>query len=518
MARIGDLLLGKGILTPERLKEALQAQQRLVGQGMEKLLGDLLIAKGYATPEQIREVLEEQQKEVVVCGACRTQFNIRLDDVGQELDCPRCGRTVRIPRQLKDINVAYPVEPTYIDPGAVPLGYIVVKHFEGEDEVTPLRSGDVIVVGSGLTAQLQVDAKGIDPEHCRLRVAGQDILLENLSQNEGTYVNGQRVDQCTLRVGDLLTLGRYPLMITPGLPSGRNDMAGEVSREHLLEKDPMSLVGSTVGKFRFIRLLGVGGMAKVLLAEQTSLGRLVAVKLLNREMLGTPKAVDRFLREALAGAKLSHPNIVQTYDAGTMGGLLFIAMEYVEGEDLGARIKRLGQLPIPEVLSVAIQVCRGMTYAHAQGVIHRDIKPSNLMFAPDHPVRILDLGIAKLLDETNPESKKVGIGTLVYMPPEQTMDAGAVDLRADIYSLGATLYKMLTARPPFKKRDLRETVRAIRKDPVPDPRLHNSDIPESLSLVLRKALHKDPDDRYSSMKDFQDALLEVWESVSRSLG
>ncbi len=112
----------------------------------------------------------------------------------------------------------------------------------------------------------------------------------------------------------------------------------------------------------------------------------------------------------------------------------------------------------------------------------------------------------------------MGIGTLVYMPPEQTMDAGSVDLRADIYSLGATMYKMLTARPPFKKRDLRETVRAIRKDPLPDPRLHNSDVPESLSMVMRKALHKNPDDRYASMKELQDALLEVWESVSRRFG
>lgn len=515
MARIGDLLLKNGVLTDIQLKEALEAQQRLVAQGMEKLLGDLLIAKGYATPEQIRGVLEQQQKEVVVCGACRSQFNIRTDDVGQELPCPRCARMVRIPRQLKEINVAYPVEPTYIDPGNVPIAYVVVKHFEGEDDVFPLRNGDNLLVGKGDQAQVPVDAPGVELEHCRLRVSGQDILLENLSLSEGTYVNGRQVDRCTLRFGDLITVGRHPLMLTPGLPSGRDDLEGPESREHLLEKDPASLVGTTVGRYRFLRVLGVGGMAKVLLAEQRNLGRLVAVKLLSQELLHNPKAVDRFMRESLAGAKLSHPNIVQTYDSGTLGGLLYIAMEYVEGEDIGTRIKRLGQLTIQEVLGVAIQVCRGMQFAHDQGVIHRDLKPSNLMFFPDHPVRILDLGIAKLLEETAPEGKKVGIGTLVYMPPEQTSDAAAADHRADIYSLGATIYKMLTGRPPFKKRDLRDTVRSIRKDPLPDPRLFNSDIGQGMVDVLRKSMEKSPDDRYSSMSDMQDALLGLWEHIGQ---
>ena len=515
MALLGKLLVERGILDEKQLEEALQAQERLTAQGMEKLLGDLLIAKGYASPTEIREVLEEQQKKVVVCGACRVQFNVHTSDVGTVVSCPRCGRDLQMPESLQDINIAQPLEPTYIDPGSAPVAYLVIKSFVGEDEIFPLKEGDELLAGSGDLCPVRIDGSGVEGSHCKFTASGDNILIEDISEREGVYVNGTKIDRCSLKFGDLVLLGRAPLMLTPGLPSGRTDAEhAERPRDHLLETEPASLVGRTVGKYRFLRLLGTGGMAVVLLAEQVMLNRPVAVKVLRKEMVPNRKAVDRFVREALAGAQLNHSNIVQIYDAGTLGGLLFIAMEYVEGEDVGQWIKRFGKLPLNLAVSIAIQVAVGLDFAHQKGVIHRDVKPSNVMFSKDGRVKILDLGIAKVLHAAAPEKARTGVGTLVYMPPEQTRDAASVDHTADIYSLGATLYKMLTGQPPFKKRTVESMVRAIRRDRLPDPRVHAPDLPEGLVEIVKIAMAKKPQNRFKTVREMQSELVRVWNSLS----
>ncbi len=176
-------------------------------------------------------------------------------------------------------------------------------------------------------------------------------------------------------------------------------------------------------------------------------------------------------------------------------------------------IKKFGKLPISLALSVTIQAAVGLAFAHEKGVIHRDVKPSNLMFAKEGRVKLLDLGIAKVLHEEAPEKARMGIGTLVYMPPEQTRDASLVDARADIYSLGASLYKMVTGCAPFKFKTAEEMIQAIRRDPLPDPRIHNPEIPAALVGVLNKAMAKEPDQRYQSMKELQDHLVAVWNQV-----
>jgi len=512
MALLGKLLVDRGILSADQLKDALQAQDRLTAMGLEKLLGDLLIAKGYATPDQIREVLEEQQKHVVVCGGCRVQFNIRSQDLGTEMPCPRCGRNVQVPQELTDFNVAATVEPTYIDPGPAPLVYVVVKSYDGEDDAYPLREGEKVTLGTDSECRVRFEGEGVEPLHAEISVIQSTVIISDRSAREGIYINGRRVTSCILRVGDLVLLGRQPIMLSPGLPSGR-DTLYEGQRESLLEADPTSLVGRTVGKFRFVRVLGMGGMAVVLLADQLPLNRPVAVKVLRKEMVPNRRAVDRFIREALAGARLNHHNIVQTYDAGTLGGLMFISMEFVEGEDVGMWIKRFGHLPVGLALSISVQVALALEFAHQHGVIHRDVKPSNIMFTSDGRVKLLDLGIAKVLRETAPEGKKMGIGTLVYMPPEQTRDAATVDHRADIYSLGATLYKMLVGQPPFKHKEVEGMVKSIRRDPLPDPRTFVPEVPSRVVDILNVAMAKDPAHRHQSMKELQEDLVGAWNSL-----
>jgi hypothetical protein len=515
MALLGQMLVDRGVLTERQLSDALEAQKRLTEQGLDKLLGDLLVAKGFATAEQIRQVLEEQQRRVVTCGACRGQFSVFTTDIGRVVSCPRCGRDVQVPQELKDFNLALPVTPVYIDAGAVPVAYVVVKHFDAADEVVALKDGDDLMAGTGSECKLHVEGEGVEETHCRLTVAGGTVLLADLSRKEGVYVNGRKVSKCTLSFGDLVLLGRAPLMVTAGLGAGRGaDDVGPLARDNLLDADPANLVGRTVGRYRFVRLLGSGGMAMVLLAEQTTLNRLVAVKVLRREMTPSRKAVDRFVREALAGAQLNHANIVQTYDAGTLGGLLFIAMEYVEGEDVGQWIRRFGKLPVSLSLSIGIQVAVAMDFAHQKGVIHRDIKPSNIMFTRDGRVKILDLGIARVLHEASPESATSGVGTLVYMPPEQTKDAAHVDHRADVYALGATLYKMLAGAPPFARKGVDAMIKAVRYDKAPDPRTLNPDIPAGVVDILTTAMAKKPEVRIQTMREFQDRLVTEWNKLT----
>jgi hypothetical protein len=515
MALLGRMLLERGILSEKQLNDALEAQERLTSQGLEKMLGDLLVAKGFATPGEIREALEAQQKQVVVCGACRVQFNVRSSDVGSNVNCPRCFRAVRVPDELGDFNLATPLKPTYIDPGPMPVAYAVVKAFDGEDEIYPLKEGDDLVAGSADDCQIKLEGSGVELYHCRFTVTGDDVLLADLSPDEGVYVNGRKVDKCALKIGDFVLLGKSPIMITPGLPGGQSqDSEDGAGRDNLMDAEPAMLVGQTIGKYRFVRLLGSGGMAIVLLAEQVKLNRPVAVKVLKREMAPNRKAVDRFVREALAGARLNHANIVQVFDAGTMGGLAYIAMEYVEGEDVGMWIKRFGKLPVNLAVSIGIQVAIGLDFAHQKGVIHRDVKPSNVMFTKDGRVKILDLGIAKVLHDAAPEKARTGVGTLVYMPPEQTRDAANVDHRADVYSLGASLYKMLTGQPPFKRKTVEAMVRAVRKERLPDPRVHAPDLPEAIVDVLQVAMAKKPEHRFQTIKEMQAQLVSVWNSLS----
>jgi len=513
MALLGQMLVERGILTQGQLSDALDAQKRLTEQGLEKLLGDLLVAKGFATAEQIRLALEEQQKRVVTCGACRGQFSVFATDIGRVVACPRCARDVKVPHELKDFNLALPVNPVYIDGGTAPVAYVVVKHFDAVDDIVALKEGDDLIAGSGESCAIRVTGEEVDAEHCRLTVAGGSILLECLSEERGVYVNGRNVSKCTLTFGDLVLLGRAPLMISAGLPSSREGVDQWNHRDNLLDVDPAALIGRTIGRYRFVRLLGSGGMAMVLLAEQTSLNRLVAVKVLRREMTPSRKAVDRFVREALAGAQLTHANIVQIYDAGTIGGLLYISMEYVEGEDVGQWIRKFGKLPVSLSLSIAIQVAVAMDFAHQKGVVHRDIKPSNIMFTKDGRVKVLDLGIARVLHEAAPESSHSGVGTLVYMPPEQTRDAAHVDHRADVYALGSSLYKMVTGTPPFAKKGVDAMIRAIRHDRVPDPRGIVPDLPEGIVELLLVAMAKKPDDRFQTMREFQDQMVKVWNSL-----
>ena len=262
--------------------------------------------------------------------------------------------------------------------------------------------------------------------------------------------------------------------------------------------------GRVVSHYRILKRLGAGGMGVVYQAEDMRLKRTVALKFLPPELTRDEAARDRFIQEAQAASALDHPNICAIYDVDSADDQLFIAMAYYEGETLRDRIAR-GPLSLPEALDVALQIARGLDHAHHAGIVHRDIKPANVIATRDGLVKIVDFGIAKILDRTGPTRTGLTLGTVTYMAPEQA-HGYTVDQRADLWALGVVLYEMLTGRPPFGgDRDMAILHNILHETP-PAARTLRADLPPAIDDLLVRALTKDRDGRYQSAPEMIQAL------------
>jgi eukaryotic-like serine/threonine-protein kinase len=267
--------------------------------------------------------------------------------------------------------------------------------------------------------------------------------------------------------------------------------------------------GQTFSHYRVVAHLGGGGMGVVYKAEDVRLKRTVALKFLPHEMTRDPEARERFIQEAQAASALDHPNICTIYDVDKADdGQLFIAMAYYDGETLKQRLKR-GPLPVADALDIAIQIGRGLENAHHAGIIHRDIKPANIMLAHDGLVKIVDFGIAKLVDHTGPTRTGTTLGTVGYMAPEQVRGSGA-DLRVDVWALGVVLYEMIAGAAPFLgQNDAAIINNILTQDPPPV-----AGVRSDVDRVLRRALAKSPEQRYATAADLVRDLSECVDAIT----
>lgn len=280
-------------------------------------------------------------------------------------------------------------------------------------------------------------------------------------------------------------------------------------------------------RYRIERSLGAGGMGHVFLAEHTALQKLVALKILSPQVavLGDEQTA-RFLREARAGSRLSHPGIVEINDFGiTESGLPFFVMEYLEGEDLGHRLDRDEQLPWPLARDLMLQILDALSVAHAKGVIHRDLKPENCFLTKgpngEERLKLVDFGIAKLLSEVDAKTLTQDgriLGTPHYMAPEQAIGK-QIDVRADIYASTIILFELLTGRPPFNEGPAMAILSQHLTQPPPSLREvdSNIDVPEPLEAIIAKGLAKDPEERFASADEFSAALRAIHESDATML-
>jgi WD40 repeat protein/tRNA A-37 threonylcarbamoyl transferase component Bud32 len=261
-------------------------------------------------------------------------------------------------------------------------------------------------------------------------------------------------------------------------------------------------------RYRVVRLLGEGGMGSVYEAEHRVLERAVALKVIHRAYTANPAAVERFRREVRAAALLSHPNIVTTHDAEDAGGTLFLVMEYVEGVSLDRLVREGGPLPVAEACAYVRQAGQGLQHAHERGMVHRDVKPDNLIRCADGTVKVLDFGLAALTAERGGglTDTNVLMSTPDFMAPEQAEDPRTADGRADVYSLGCTLYYLLAGSVPFPAETSLQKILAHREKPVPSLRQVRPEVPPALARVMTRLLAKKPEDRYQTPGEVAAAL------------
>ena len=288
---------------------------------------------------------------------------------------------------------------------------------------------------------------------------------------------------------------------------------------------PDPLLGTEVGRYRIDALLGEGGMGRVYVAVQPAIGSRVAIKVLSDACARDPDLLERFFAEARAVNVIAHEHIINVFDFARLpDGRPFIVMELVDGETLGAIIRR-ERAPLGGVISVVREVLSALGAAHALGIVHRDLKPENVLVTAEGHAKVLDFGIAKLAPGPGSRRTKTGalLGTPAYMAPEQFSGAGEVDLRADIYAAGVMLYEAVTGKLPFEAAQLFDLMRAHVEQPPPSARASRPDVPELLDAAIATALAKSPADRFQSAAAMQQALdnashslaPDQWRSLSR---
>src|SRR5262245_21771484 len=281
--------------------------------------------------------------------------------------------------------------------------------------------------------------------------------------------------------------------------------------------EPSLAANATISHYRILSRIGAGGMGVVYLAQDTKLGRNVALKILPAEVAANPERIRRFVQEAKAAAALNHPNIAHIYEIGDAGGVNFIAMEFIDGHTLRQYI-RGEQASLPKLLRHLQHVAAGLAKAHAAGIVHRDLKPDNIMITRDGHAKILDFGLAKLIEPqqpfttsseaaselataipTQPSTPGMVIGTAGYMSPEQAQGkTNQIDHRSDIFSFGCILFEAVTGRRAFEGTDSIHTLNKIIREPVVPITDFRPDAPHHLQRIVRRCLAKDPEDRYQT--------------------
>lgn len=265
-------------------------------------------------------------------------------------------------------------------------------------------------------------------------------------------------------------------------------------------------VGASLGEYELLERIGQGAIGEVFKAVHRRLRRIVALKVVN-SATASDEALKRFEREVKIAGLLSHPNIVAALDADEAAGCQYLVMEYVPGQDLAALLQQNGPLSVEHVLDVVMQAARGLAHAHAQGVVHRNIRPGNLLLGLDGVVKILDMGLARYDDEGGQLTQAgQAMGTVDYMSPEQASDARQADGRSDIYSLGYTMYRLLTGQVPYAAKNAVMKAIAHAQSPIPSLRAPRPDVSDAVEAVYQRMVAKQPGDRFQSMMEVIAAL------------
>ncbi len=371
------------------------------------------------------------------------------------------------------------------------MSVLTVVRGPGKGSSIALSPERGVTIGAGTDTELRVGGREVADAHLVVKALKDGGFgAKGLA---GPFVhNGKTVAAARLADGDLLEVGDSTIRFAAAPADG--------------ETWP-----ETIGGFRVLGVLGEGGMGRVYRAEQTSLGRQVALKVLSRERTSDPMFVGRFVAEARAAARLNHPNVVQVFDVDHDGETYFYSMELMNGGSVEDLIRQRGKLPVDEAAPIVLAAARALTFAEQMRVVHRDIKPDNLMIDRHGHVKVADLGLA--LTEEDEHGKAVG--TPHFMSPEQVRHE-KLDHRSDLYSLGCTFYRLVTGRTPFSGSSIREILQAqLKQEPERADEVEPT-VPPAVADVIARLLEKDPDDRYGSASELITALEEAMAPPSRT--
>ncbi len=432
-----------------------------------------------------------------------------------ELRCPGCSRSLRVPEKVQGKRIRCPK-----------CGHVFIVETSASKETSPTPPPPARPAPKPAKEQDPLASGAVVPLG---KTKAEDIPPGKTSPNKGTDGHDPHVTEEHSPDPEDMAITVAMEGARPADPDAstvlgesRAAFSNEATRAGGRERGSARDVPATFGGYQVLKELGRGGMGTVYLGRQIALDRLVALKVMNPERAQNPGFVARFTREAFAAAQLVHHNVVQVYDIGADHGTHFYSMEYVKGESLMSLLMREGKVDIELAVGYILQAARGLKFGHDLGMVHRDVKPDNLLLNEQGIVKVADLGLVKvalteakepLPDEPDPglparphharphHVTRVGVavGTPTYMSPEQARDAANVDARADIYSLGCTLYVLLTGQPPFEGKTVIEVLTKHASAPIVPPDVIVKRVSKALSNILVKMMAKKPDDRYRDM-------------------
>jgi serine/threonine protein kinase len=386
-----------------------------------------------------------------------------------------------------------------------------------------LQAGPDLMLGRAQTAFYRVNDPRVSRSHCQLLLEGDRVTVICSGGSGGMLVNGQKVQRQELKLGDVvqvgdtqmrLQMGDFPLDVALAAVKGASTVAPAAPPP---SPDKLgTLAGQTLAHYEVGPVIGKGHVAMVFHATDTKDDRPVALKVLLPEFSKNDEEMKRFVRGMKAALPLQHPNLVQTYSAGKTGPYCWVAMEFIAGENLKQVIQRLGvagMIDWKNAYRAAVHVARALDYAHGQGIVHRNVTPTNILRdAASQAYKLGDLMLAKSIENTAAaQITRPGelVGDVEYMSPERTRGTTDVDARSDLYGLGATVYALLTGRPPCAGKTLIETVTRIRQVVPEKPTKFQMSVPPMFEGVVLKLLAKEPKDRYQTAADVLKELERV---------
>ena len=400
----------------------------------------------------------------------------------------------------------------------MPLQLVIIS---GPDKgrTFPLIAGSPLIIGRGPTSHTKLVDPHTSRNHCEVRLEGSRVLVTDSGSVGGTFLNGQRITTQELRAGDVIRVGETDLRFeSPAeeatLPPPVKEIVPAPAKEIVFAQkargqavpkplqELYDLVGQSLSKYQILKVIGTGTIGVVFLAKDGKDQKSVALKVLKSDFAKNEKARQRFLRGIKTACTLNHPNLVAMHTAGITDGRCWIALEYIEGESL-AQLMKKGKMEWPRAWQAAVHIAKALGYIHDLGVIHRNVMPQNIMIqSRDQLAKLGDVMLAKVLEEEKDQAVTASgelVGNVYYLAPERTLGKDDdVDGRADLYSLGATVYALLTGQHPVQGSSLVEVITKIRTANPERPRNFQPAIPDSFEAIVMKLLAKRPEDRFQT--------------------